>query len=350
MERLPPHPRSPRARSRPVVAGRSPPPPHRPRRPGRGARRGPGAHRLRRHARRGGGENRRLRMMIPNSPGGGYDQTGRAATRVMETADLTGRFEVTNVIGASGTVAMQRLVNERGAEDLLMTMGLGVVGATYTNGSEARVSGATPIAQLIEDYEGLIVPARLAVPDGRGPRRRVARRPGQRAHRRRVEPRRAGPPVPDAARGRGRRRPDRGQLHRLRRRRAADHRAARRQDRRRHVGARRVRGPDRRRLAARARRLRRGAARRRRRPDARGVRHRPRLHQLAGRPRAARHPRRGPRPAHRAARGDARHGAWQEALETNGWVDAFRTGDEFEEFLVEQDERVAGTLEELGLL
>src|SRR4051794_1773872 len=31
-----------------------------------------------------GGENRRLRMMIPNSPGGGYDQTGRAATRVME--------------------------------------------------------------------------------------------------------------------------------------------------------------------------------------------------------------------------------------------------------------------------
>ncbi|MCM0639490.1 Bug family tripartite tricarboxylate transporter substrate binding protein [Cellulomonas wangsupingiae] len=106
-----------------------------------------------------GGENRRLRMMIPNAPGGGYDQTGRAATRVMETADLTGRFEVSNVSGASGTVAMQRLVNERGAEDLLMTMGLGVVGATHTNGSDARVSGATPIAQLVEEQEGLLVPA-----------------------------------------------------------------------------------------------------------------------------------------------------------------------------------------------
>jgi putative tricarboxylic transport membrane protein len=106
-----------------------------------------------------GGENRRLRMMIPNAPGGGYDQTGRAATRVMETDDLTGRFEVSNVTGASGTVAMQRLVNERGAEDLLMTMGLGVVGATYTNGSDARVSAATPIAQLIEEQEGLLVPA-----------------------------------------------------------------------------------------------------------------------------------------------------------------------------------------------
>ena len=103
-------------------------------------------------------ENRRLRMMIPNSPGGGYDLTGRAAAQVLEGEELTGRFEITNVIGASGTVAMQRLLNERGAEDLVMTMGLGVVGAVYTNGSDARVSRATPIARLIEDQEALLVP------------------------------------------------------------------------------------------------------------------------------------------------------------------------------------------------
>src|SRR5690349_10687966 len=81
--------------------------------------------------------NRRLRMMIPNSAGGGYDLTGRAAVRALEENDLTGRFEVNNVIGASGTVAMQRLLNEEGADDLVMTMGLGVVGAVYTNKSEA---------------------------------------------------------------------------------------------------------------------------------------------------------------------------------------------------------------------
>ena len=103
--------------------------------------------------------NRRLRMMIPNSPGGGYDQTGRAAAKVMEDADLTGRFEITNVLGASGTVAMQRLANEEGADDLVMTMGLGVVGAVYTNGSDALVSDMTPIARLIEEQEGLVVPA-----------------------------------------------------------------------------------------------------------------------------------------------------------------------------------------------
>ena len=103
--------------------------------------------------------NRRLRMMIPNSAGGGYDLTGRAAVRAMEENDLTGRFEVSNVIGASGTVAMQRLINEEGAEDLIMTMGLGVVGAVYTNKSDATPTEMTPIARLVEEQEGILVPA-----------------------------------------------------------------------------------------------------------------------------------------------------------------------------------------------
>lgn len=103
--------------------------------------------------------NRRLQMMIPNSPGGGYDLTGRAAAQSLEDNELTGRFEITNVLGASGTVAMQRLANSSGADDLVMTMGLGVVGAVYTNKSDARVSDMTPIARVVEEQEGLLVPA-----------------------------------------------------------------------------------------------------------------------------------------------------------------------------------------------
>jgi putative tricarboxylic transport membrane protein len=41
---------------------------------------------------------------------------------------------------------------------------------------------------------------------------------------------------------------------------------------------------------------------------------------------------------------------WQEALETNGWIDAFVTGDEYGQFLDEQDARVENTLKEVGLL
>ena len=101
----------------------------------------------------------RLRMMVPNSPGGGYDLTARTAVKIMEDDDITGRVEVFNVIGAGGTVAMARLMNEKGNDDLMMTMGLGVVGATYTNGSKARASDATALAKLIEDPGAVFVPA-----------------------------------------------------------------------------------------------------------------------------------------------------------------------------------------------
>jgi putative tricarboxylic transport membrane protein len=101
----------------------------------------------------------RLRMMVPNSPGGGYDLTARTAVKIMEDDDITGRIEVFNVIGAGGTVAMARLMNEKGNGDLMMMMGLGVVGATYTNGSKARASDATALAKMVEEQEGILVPA-----------------------------------------------------------------------------------------------------------------------------------------------------------------------------------------------
>ncbi len=101
----------------------------------------------------------RLRMMVPNSPGGGYDLTARTAVKIMEDQDITGRVEVFNVIGAGGTVAMARLMNEKGNDDLMMMMGLGVVGAVFTNGSSARASDATALAKMVEEQEGILVPA-----------------------------------------------------------------------------------------------------------------------------------------------------------------------------------------------
>ena len=101
----------------------------------------------------------RLRMMVPNSPGGGYDLTARTAVKIMEDDDITGRVEVFNVIGAGGTVAMARLMNEKGNGDLMMMMGLGVVGAVYTNGSSALATNATALAKVVEEQEGILVPA-----------------------------------------------------------------------------------------------------------------------------------------------------------------------------------------------
>lgn len=100
-----------------------------------------------------------LRLMIPNSPGSGYDTTGREVAAVMEDAEIAESIEVFNLEGAGGTVGLQRLVNEDGNADMLMQMGLGVVGAQFSNQSEATLSQTTPIARLIEEAEAIVVPA-----------------------------------------------------------------------------------------------------------------------------------------------------------------------------------------------
>jgi putative tricarboxylic transport membrane protein len=100
-----------------------------------------------------------LRVMVPNSPGSGYDTTAREFVQVLEDEKLADNVEVFNLEGAGGTVGLQRLVNEKGNGDLLMQMGLGVVGAQFSNQSKATLDQTTPIAKLIEESEAIVVPA-----------------------------------------------------------------------------------------------------------------------------------------------------------------------------------------------
>jgi putative tricarboxylic transport membrane protein len=100
-----------------------------------------------------------LRVMVPNSPGSGYDTTARAWAQVLEDEGLAEGIEVFNLEGAGGTVGLQRLVNEEGNAGMLMQMGLGVVGAQYSNQTEATLEETTPIAKLIEEAEAIVVPA-----------------------------------------------------------------------------------------------------------------------------------------------------------------------------------------------
>ena len=99
-----------------------------------------------------------LRFLVPNSPGSGYDSTARAAVKAMEDASIIEDTEVFNLAGAGGTVGLQRVVNEKGNDKLVMQMGLGVVGAAYTNKSKATLAETTPIAKLIEEPEAIAVP------------------------------------------------------------------------------------------------------------------------------------------------------------------------------------------------
>ncbi|SCG76560.1 putative tricarboxylic transport membrane protein [Micromonospora echinaurantiaca] len=99
-----------------------------------------------------------LRIMVPNTPGGGYDTTARTAAKVMEDAKIATGVQVFNLPGAGGTVGLQRTVNEKGNGKLAMQMGLGVVGASYTSKSSATLTQTTPLAKLIEEAGAIVVP------------------------------------------------------------------------------------------------------------------------------------------------------------------------------------------------
>ncbi len=98
-----------------------------------------------------------LRFMVPNTAGSGYDTTARAAAKVMDDIKATDNVEVFNLAGAGGTVGLSRTVSEKGNGKLLMMMGLGVVGAQYTNKTDTKLDQTTPIAKLIEESGAIVV-------------------------------------------------------------------------------------------------------------------------------------------------------------------------------------------------
>lgn len=102
-----------------------------------------------------------LQIMAPAAAGGGWDSTARELQRVLsEEGIVTGDIEVFNVEGAGGTIGLSELVNEHaGDENLLMVMGLVMIGAIGLNDAPVTLDGVTPIARLTGEFEVIVVPA-----------------------------------------------------------------------------------------------------------------------------------------------------------------------------------------------
>lgn len=101
-----------------------------------------------------------LRIMAPASPGGGWDGTSRAMQSVLQEIGIVEQVEVFNVPGAGGTVGLAQLASsEQGNGDILMMMGLVMVGSILTNDAPVTLAQTTPIARLTAEYEVIVVPA-----------------------------------------------------------------------------------------------------------------------------------------------------------------------------------------------
>ena len=106
----------------------------------------------------GGDQLDQFRYMVPNSAGSGWDTTARTAAKIMEEEDLVKRVDVFNVDGANGTVGLARLTDDAGNGELAMQMGFGLVAATISQGSSNTFDNTTPLVKLLDEYLAVVVP------------------------------------------------------------------------------------------------------------------------------------------------------------------------------------------------
>src|SRR4029079_12985414 len=102
---------------------------------------------------------RQLRIVAPEAPGGGWDQTARAMQQVLQRTCIVSTPIVDNVPGAAGTIGLARFVgSERGNGDTLLVSGLIMLGGIVMHRSPVTLADAEPIARLTGEYEVLAVP------------------------------------------------------------------------------------------------------------------------------------------------------------------------------------------------
>ncbi|MGH3088223.1 MAG: Bug family tripartite tricarboxylate transporter substrate binding protein [Rubrobacteraceae bacterium] len=104
---------------------------------------------------------RDIGIMAPADPGGGYDQTARLMQRALTEGEVPEQnVEVYNVPGASGAIGLTELVNDNaGDPHQLMVIGAILVGAIKPTDVPFDVGDTTPIARLTAEYVAIFVPA-----------------------------------------------------------------------------------------------------------------------------------------------------------------------------------------------
>lgn len=101
----------------------------------------------------------KLTIMAPAAPGGGWDLASRESQQALRAASIVNNVQVVNVPGAGGTIGLTQFAGFDPDPTNLMMTGTVMEGAIALNGSSVDLSDTTPIARLAEDYEVFIVPA-----------------------------------------------------------------------------------------------------------------------------------------------------------------------------------------------
>lgn len=98
-------------------------------------------------------------VMVPAAAGGGWDSTARTMQKVIQDEDVVSEpVEVFNVEGGGGATGLSQLQKDKGDPHALMVTGLVMIGALEQANSPVSFDDTTPIATLTSEAEAFVVP------------------------------------------------------------------------------------------------------------------------------------------------------------------------------------------------
>ncbi|MFI7495574.1 tripartite tricarboxylate transporter substrate binding protein [Kocuria sp. M4R2S49] len=100
-----------------------------------------------------------LTLIAPAGAGGGWDTFMREQQQAMRVNSLVNNSQVVNIPGAAGTIGLGQLSTMEGQANTLMVTGAGLVAGVAQLDSAVTHDDVRPIARVVEEYDVVVVPA-----------------------------------------------------------------------------------------------------------------------------------------------------------------------------------------------
>lgn len=107
----------------------------------------------------GGDLQASMTLIAPAAAGGGWDTVARELQQAQKANGLVNNVQVVNMPGAGGTIALGNLTNLEGRANNLMVGGTGLLAATLQYDTATTLDDVTNLAVLFEEYDVVVVPA-----------------------------------------------------------------------------------------------------------------------------------------------------------------------------------------------
>jgi putative tricarboxylic transport membrane protein len=101
----------------------------------------------------------RLTIIVPSSPGGGFDQTARSSQEALQSNGIVPAVQVENIPGGGGLTGIAEVIGRTGDGNTILQGGLANIASAISSQTPIDLNSLTPIARLTSEWQVIAVPA-----------------------------------------------------------------------------------------------------------------------------------------------------------------------------------------------